>query len=81
MTTRDADVPAPVEKLLLTPEEAAEVLSLGRTKVFQLISTGVLRSVRIGKCRRVPASALVELVDRLSGSGPPPPSERVTPPS
>jgi len=59
-----------VDKLLLTPEEAADILSLGRTKVFQLIGDGTLRSVRIGKCRRVPASALVELVERLEGCPP-----------
>ncbi|HET6914684.1 MAG TPA: helix-turn-helix domain-containing protein [Acidimicrobiales bacterium] len=57
-----------VEKVLLTPEEAAEALSLGRTKVYELIRLGVLRSVRIGKCRRVPAVALSEFVDRLSGA-------------
>jgi excisionase family DNA binding protein len=57
-----------VEKLLLTPEEAAEALSVGRTKVYQLIGEGTLRSVRIGKCRRVPTSALVELVEELTGS-------------
>ena len=56
------------EKLLLTPEEAAEALSLGRTKVYQLIGEGTLRSVRIGKCRRVPASALVELVHGLESN-------------
>lgn len=57
-----------VEKVLLTPEEAAEALSLGRTKVYELIREGALRSVRIGKCRRVPAAALDEFVDRLSGA-------------
>jgi excisionase family DNA binding protein len=51
-----------VEKLLLTPEEAADVLSLGRTKVYELIGTGALRSIRIGKCRRVPVAALEELI-------------------
>ncbi|MGH9170839.1 MAG: helix-turn-helix domain-containing protein [Acidimicrobiales bacterium] len=56
-----------MDKLLFTPEEAAEMLSLGRTKLFQLIGDGTLRSVRIGKCRRVPASALVELVEELAG--------------
>lgn len=81
MTAEDADGPRPVEKLLLTPEEAAEALSLGRTTVFHLIGTGALRSVRIGKCRRVPALALVELVDRLLGPGSPTPSKRVIPPS
>jgi excisionase family DNA binding protein len=55
-----------MDKLLLTPEEAAEVLSLGRTKVYQLIGEGTLRSVRIGKCRRVPASALADLVEQLA---------------
>lgn len=55
-----------MDKLLLTPEEAAEVLSLGRTKVYQLIGDGTLRSVRIGKCRRVPAAALADLVEQLA---------------
>ena len=53
------------EKLLLTAEEAAEALSLGRTKVYELLAKGELRSVRIGGCRRIPDSALREFVDRL----------------
>jgi len=53
------------EKLLLTAEEAAEVLSLGRTKVYELLAKGELRSVRIGGCRRIPDAALREFVDRL----------------
>jgi excisionase family DNA binding protein len=56
-----------MNKLLLTPETAAEVLSVGRTKVYQLMATGVLRSVRIGKCRRIPMAAVVELVEQLEG--------------
>ena len=55
-----------VPKVRLTPEEAAEALSLGRTKVYELIREGALRSVRIGKCRRVPATALSEFVERIS---------------
>ncbi len=54
-----------VEKLLLKPEEAAEVLSIGRSKVYELIGTGELASVRIGTSRRVPTDALVEFVSRL----------------
>jgi excisionase family DNA binding protein len=57
-------------KLLLTPEETANLLSLGRTKVYQLIAEGTLRSVRIGKCRRVPTSALLELIDSLVATKP-----------
>lgn len=51
-------------KLLVSPEEAADVLSIGRTRVFGLIATGQLRSVLIGRSRRIPVSALVEFVER-----------------
>lgn len=51
--------------LLLRPEEAAKVLGLGRTKVYKLIGSGELRSVKIGSSRRVSATALAEFVDRL----------------
>ena len=54
-----------VEKLLLKPEEAAEILSIGRSKVYELIGTGELASVRIGACRRIPAEALSDFVAGL----------------
>ncbi|GBD85064.1 helix-turn-helix domain protein [bacterium BMS3Abin02] len=54
-----------MDKLLLTPEEAATVLSIGRSKVYELIGDGRLASVRIDTSRRVPARALAEFVDRL----------------
>src|SRR5262249_41164256 len=40
--------------LLLTVEEAAQRLRLGRTLVYQLISSGELESVTVGRLRRVP---------------------------
>ncbi len=54
-----------MNKLLLTPEEAAEVLGIGRTKVYALMATGELLSVRIGKSRRVPRDAVDEYIARL----------------
>lgn len=54
-----------VDKLLLKPEEAAELLSIGRSKVYELIGTGELASVRIGTSRRIPADALAEFVEEL----------------
>jgi excisionase family DNA binding protein len=54
-----------VDKLLLKPEEAAELLSIGRSKVYELIGTGELVSVRIGTSRRIPADALAEFVREL----------------
>jgi excisionase family DNA binding protein len=55
-----------MEKLLLTPEEAAEALSIGRSKLYTLIATGDVASVRIGASRRIPWSALVAYVETLA---------------
>ena len=53
------------DRLLLRPEEVARSLAIGRTAVFELIRTGELRSVKIGKSRRIPADAVVEYVAGL----------------
>jgi excisionase family DNA binding protein len=58
-----------MEKVLLTVEEAAERLSIGRTKVFELVRTGMLESVTIGRCRRIPARALEPFVAKLAQAG------------
>jgi excisionase family DNA binding protein len=52
-------------RLLLTVDEVAERLGLGRTKVYELLGRGEIASVRIGTARRVPASALEAYVERL----------------
>lgn len=57
-----------MEKLLLTVEETANVIGIGRTKVFELIASGVLESVRIGGARRVPTAAVADYVERLRAS-------------
>ncbi len=54
-----------MEKLLLSPAEAAEHLSIGRSKVYELMRLGQLRSVKIGGCRRIPRAALIDLVANL----------------
>jgi excisionase family DNA binding protein len=54
-----------VRVLLVRPEDAARVLGIGRTKVYELIRSGALRSVRVGGLRRVPVAALDEFVARL----------------
>ncbi len=43
---------------LLTVEEAALRLSLGRTTLYMLLKAGQIDSVRIGRRRRVPVAAL-----------------------
>jgi excisionase family DNA binding protein len=53
--------------VLLTPTEAARALGIGRSKLYELLQTGVLESVHIGACRRIPTEAVLALVARLRG--------------
>jgi len=52
-------------RLLLTVEEAADCLGVGRTYMFQLISRGEVPSVRVGKLRRVKPEDLEAYVASL----------------
>ena len=51
--------------LLVRPEDAAQALGVGRTKVYELMRSSALRSVKIGGLRRIPADALAEFVAQL----------------
>ena len=57
-----------VNRKLYRVEEAAQLLSVGRTRIFDLMKLGELRSVKIGGSRRVPAAALDEYIARLLAS-------------
>lgn len=65
--------PAPAEpapratpaRVMFTAEEAAEQLGIGRTVMFRLIRNGDIESVRIGRLRRVPATAIQNYAARL----------------
>lgn len=52
-------------QVLLTVEEAARRLRIGRTTCYALIRSGDLESVPVGRLRRVPAEAVPEYVARL----------------
>ena len=51
-----------MERLLLKPEEVAILLSIGKSKTYQLLAAGILPSVHVGASLRVPADALREWV-------------------
>jgi excisionase family DNA binding protein len=59
------------EPLLLTPEEAAEALRVGRTTIYALMKVGDLRPVRIGRSTRISRAEIERYVDRLEAPGPP----------
>lgn len=53
--------------LLLSVTEAARALRLGRSKTYELIASGDLEVVHIGRCSRVPVDAVAAYVRRLRG--------------
>jgi excisionase family DNA binding protein len=48
-----------------TVEEVAEMLHIGRDKVYFLLRTGQLHSIKIGKLRRITDRHLAEFVASL----------------
>jgi excisionase family DNA binding protein len=52
------DTPASAPRVMLTVEEAARRLSIGRTNMFALLKTGAIESVKVGRLRRVPDDAI-----------------------
>jgi excisionase family DNA binding protein len=62
------------DPLLLTPEEAASVLRVGRTTVYALMKSGDLHAVHIGRSCRLSRAELRRYVDRLAAGQRPTPS-------
>lgn len=56
------------EQLLLTAEEAARALNVGRTTLYTLIKDGQLHSVHIGRSCRLTRAELIRYVERLDAS-------------
>jgi excisionase family DNA binding protein len=55
---------AQIEPLLIRIEEAARILSLSRSTIYEMMDRGDLPSVRCGTARRIPLAALRAWVER-----------------
>ena len=53
-----------MSETLLTVNEAAARLALGRTTVYELIARRELTTIKIGRARRVPESAIEQWIAR-----------------
>lgn len=62
MTTTESAIAAP---LLVSVDRMAEMLGIGRTRAYELVGTGELPSVLIGRSRRVAVVDVAAYVDRL----------------
>ena len=60
--THDAQFTSP--RVLLTVEEAAHALSLGRTYTYELVMRRGIASIKVGRKRLVAVTALQEFVNR-----------------
>ena len=56
---------AELRPALLTVKQAARVLNLGRSTVYELIGYGRLEVVHIGRSTRVPTDAIARLIANL----------------
>ena len=54
-----------MERVLLTAEETAECLKVGRCKVYDLIRSGELESFKIGRLRRIPVASVQAFAKRM----------------
>lgn len=61
--------------VMLTVEQAAEQLGIGRTTTYALLRSGQLRSVLVGRLRRVPANELHAYTTQLIAQQNPAPTE------
>ena len=59
------DETRPDVRILLTVPEAANRLSIGRSKLYELVSEGQLATVKIGRAVRVPAREVERFADAL----------------
>lgn len=57
------------QKILLSAEEAAHLLGVHRSTAYQLMTSGGLKSVKIGRRRLIPRSALTDFVIRNTREG------------
>jgi excisionase family DNA binding protein len=59
-----------METVLLKIPDVMERLAVGQTKVYELLSSGELRSVRVGRARRVPSNELERFMAELDDTRP-----------
>ncbi|WP_216858344.1 helix-turn-helix domain-containing protein [Actinomadura verrucosospora] len=56
------EIPGDERIQVYTVKQVAEILQIGRDKVFMLIRTGHLRSIKIGRLRRITARQLADFI-------------------
>ena len=58
-----------MERLLLSPSEVAELLGIGRSRVYEFLAAGTLPSIRLGRSIRIPVEHLREWIAQRAAGG------------
>jgi len=66
---RKTTIIVPVEPMLLTIPQTAQSMSLGRTKVYDLINNAGLPTIKLGSSIRVPLSSLKQWLEQRERQG------------
>ena len=56
--------PPPVEPICVKVNDAARMIGVGRTKLYELIAAGAVDVVKLGKSTRITTASLRNLVER-----------------
>ena len=62
--------PHPGAAACLSIEETAKQLCIGRSSVYALINSGKLASIKLGRRRVIPASAIQSMIENLQSHQP-----------
>ena len=56
--------PTPVEPICVKVNDAARMIGVGRTKLYELIASGEIEVIKLGKSTRITTASLHKLVMR-----------------
>ncbi len=60
--------PPSVEPICVKVNDAARMIGVGRTKLYELIAAGEVETVKLGKVTRITTASLHDLVRRQRGA-------------
>lgn len=59
----------PPDPICVRVNDAARMIGVGRTKLYELIAAGEVETVKLGKSTRITTASLHDLIRRQCGSG------------
>jgi len=61
--------PSSPDPICVRVNDAARMIGVGRTKLYELIAAGEVETVKLGKSTRITTASLHDLVRRQRGAG------------